>query len=357
MLKTHRPHVSSDRFAFTLVELCVLIAIVAILLSMLLPVVRRGVPEGARRTACLNNLRQLGLASLNYETSHMRFPSAMGGESLDQSGRVSGFVSLLPFMEQEQLYKEISQPSNFDGVSFPAMPAPWAKGYGPWKTQLPYLECPSQWVDNYRADFGVTHYGFSVGDQARGLDDATVSRGFSGQSRKTTRDAISDGTSNTIMFCEIGRTVRGNKFPQYAIGVAPNVLENPADVVDLVDSSGEFVESTQVSSIRRGSRWCDGAAGPSLFNTILPPGSASASIGGETGADGIYSAGGPHPDTVSAAFADGSTRSIEKDIDTGDLSAPTPTIEQMNKNIPSPYGVWGALGTIAGGESVSHNEF
>lgn len=281
----------------------------------------------------------------------------MGGESHDQSGRVSGFVSLLPFMEQEALYKEISQPSDFDGVSFPAMPVPWTKGYGPWKTQLPVLECPSQWVDNYGADFGVTHYGFSVGDQARGLNDAAISRGFSGQSRKTTVDAISDEASNTIMFCEIGRTTRGNKFPQYAIGVSTEALENPADVVDLVDSSGEFIEGTPLSTIRRGSRWCDGAAGPSLFNTILPPGSASASVGGETGADGLYSAGGPHPSAVNSAFADGSTHSIDIEIDTGDLSIPTPSIEQMKDNIPSPYGVWGALGTIAGGESVSPREF
>jgi len=124
MSKTHKPYVSPFRCAFTLVELMVVIAIIGILLGMFFPVVR-GVREPARRIACQNNLRQIALASLNYESTHMRFPSAMGGELEDQSGRISGFVSLLPFMEQEELYKEISQPSEFDGVSYPTMPDPW----------------------------------------------------------------------------------------------------------------------------------------------------------------------------------------------------------------------------------------
>ena len=355
MSNTHKPHVSPVRSAFTLVELLVAVAIIGILIGMFLPAVR-GVREPARRTQCLNNLRQIALANLNYESAHMRFPSAMGGELHDQSGRINGLVSLLPFMEQEALYKEISQPSEFDGVSFPPMPAPWLKEYGPWKTNLPHLECPSQGMRYTDADFGVTHYAFSVGDQARGLHQPGISRGAYGMQSKTTIGDIGDGSSNTILLAEIGSTT-GGELRQYAIGVSPSALENPLDVVDLADTSGDLVEGAQVSSIRRGSRWSDGGAGPSLFNTILPPGSASASVGGETGADGLYSAGGPHPSTVSSAFADGSTRSINKNIDTGDLSLPTPTIEQMNEKIPSPYGVWGALGTIAGEESVSQSEF
>ena len=125
MSKTHKPYVSPARSAFTLVELLVFVAIIGILLGMFLPAVRRGSPEAVRRSMCLNNLRQIAIANLNYESAHMRFPSAMGGESDDQSGRISGLVSLLPFMEQEALYKKISQPSEFDGVSFPPMPAPW----------------------------------------------------------------------------------------------------------------------------------------------------------------------------------------------------------------------------------------
>ena len=66
---------SSLRRGFTLVELLVVIAIIGILISMLLPAVQQ-VREAARRTQCLNNMRQLGLGALNFESAHMNFPTA-----------------------------------------------------------------------------------------------------------------------------------------------------------------------------------------------------------------------------------------------------------------------------------------
>ena len=66
---------SSFRRGFTLVELLVVIAIIGILISMLLPAVQQ-VREAARRTQCLNNMRQLGLGALNFESAYMNFPTA-----------------------------------------------------------------------------------------------------------------------------------------------------------------------------------------------------------------------------------------------------------------------------------------
>ena len=83
---------------FTLVELLVVIAIIGILIGMLLPAVQQ-VREAARRVACGNRLRQVGLAIHNYELSHRFIPPSR----LDRSGGVSWAVQILPFIEQQNL--------------------------------------------------------------------------------------------------------------------------------------------------------------------------------------------------------------------------------------------------------------
>jgi len=99
------------RNAFTLVELLVCIAIIGILIGMMLPATR-SVREAARRTECLNNLRQIGLATLNYEEAHTKFPAATGIASLGgvgSSDKLSGFVAILPFLEQSDHYQTITK--------------------------------------------------------------------------------------------------------------------------------------------------------------------------------------------------------------------------------------------------------
>lgn len=351
MSKHYRTRKLTQSYGFTLLEVGVVIVIIAILLSMLLPAVRSS-REPARRTMCLNNLRQIGLASLNYQSSHLRFPAAHGGEELDQAKRISGFVSILPQMEQEPLYEEIRIAQSYDEVKFPPMPAPWMKGYRPWEKQLPVLLCPS--MDN-RSDpttkFGNTHYGFSVGDQARGFNDPEVTRGIFGNQSKTTLDDIKDGSSNTIMLAEMNARPGQSNVP-YAINVSPGVLEDPAKVLELVGDSDEFNAEVTISRLLRGSNWAEGASGPAIINTVLPPNSPSVSVGESAGSDGFYSASGPHSGLINVAFGDGSTHTINSDIDTGNLNAPALTIEQIKAGQPSPHGVWGALGSMAGSEQA-----
>ena len=87
------------------------------------------------------------------------------------------------------------------------------------------------------------------------------------------------------------------------------------------------------------------------MNTILPPNSTSCAVGGSEAVDGVYSVGSFHSGGAMVAMADGSIHFINEDIDAGDPTRSTPMPEQFeNGPFPSPYGVWGALGTAIGGE-------
>jgi len=99
---------NSPSRGFTLVELLVVIAIIGILIGMLLPAVQ-SVREAARRSQCLNNCKQIGLAALNFESGNMRFPSIISDVSSFNIEAASNWFALMPFMEQEPLQTAIYQ--------------------------------------------------------------------------------------------------------------------------------------------------------------------------------------------------------------------------------------------------------
>jgi prepilin-type N-terminal cleavage/methylation domain-containing protein len=99
-----------DRRAFTLVELLVVIAIIGVMVGLLLPAVQAA-RESARRMQCSNNLKQLGLAFHNYESTHKTFPHGSLGGTSSLPANICGInwrVSLLPFLEQSNVYDQLS---------------------------------------------------------------------------------------------------------------------------------------------------------------------------------------------------------------------------------------------------------
>jgi len=337
------------RSGMTLVELLIVLAIIAVLIGMLLPAVR-SVRPAARRTVCLNNLKQLGLAAMNYESAHMEFPMGVGVN--DQNGvlqtqPLSGFVSLMPSIELNTLYDEIASPTTIGGVEYPAFGVALSdSNYAPWSTEINSLICPS--AHPIESSFGRTSYAFSIGDVARNVSQQKNLRGAYGYFKSHLIGEITDGTSNTIGLVEIGGGDIKSATGGCLVSGKAAWLDDPSQ---LRNGSYESSEKT----IGRGSHWADGRAGVGLASTILPPNSRSFQVQGSPTGDGIYSAGSMHTGGVNVAFIDGSTHFVSESVDAGDLNTPTLTIQQMETSNASPHGLWGALGTVGSGEIADLN--
>ena len=351
--------ISLRRRAFTLIELLVVIAIIAILIALLLPAVQQA-REAARRTQCKNNLKQLGLALHNYHDTYGKFVFGKGGTgqwdgaARSNWDRLSGFPALLPYFEQANLYNAIQQPGVGPNGPYPAGgPEPWEDYYVPWRTQLSMLKCPSE---NARGPdwprIGRTNYGFCLGDtiienhSAGQWDRNHPTTGMFGLWTAYGFRDMPDGSSNTIMMGEIGVSNVGNR--KDLIGhVAEGVQQattTPRECLATV-VNGEYAAGLNLRTWR-GERWTDGNPSNTHFTTILPPNSPSCSQSGWDGSYGIYSAGSRHTGGCQILLGDGSVRFISENIDTGNIDA-LPTYGG-----PSPYGVWGALGTRQGSEVI-----
>lgn len=181
----------NKRQAFTLVELLVVIAIIGILVGMLLPAVQ-AVRESARRIECANNLRQIGLASLNYESALETLPPPnIGGGDFSTLG--STFVLLLPWLEQGNRFDQydlemsISAPGNLELTS----------------AVLPVYLCPSMQRADSTGMFGEGSYLISFGTEYRG--QAVGAFGEPATSVSAYRLEVgefTDGLSNTFLVGE-----------------------------------------------------------------------------------------------------------------------------------------------------------
>ncbi|AGA28715.1 DUF1559 domain-containing protein [Singulisphaera acidiphila] len=340
------------RHGFTLIELLVVIAIIAVLIALLLPAVQAA-REAARRMQCTNNLKQLGLGLMNYETVNGAFPPKSIQTGIGTAVPTTAFdwgtsARLLPFMEQGPLFNSINFSFKYLDVAESTVGS----------MSLNVLLCPSEPRREpilFRGYYyGVNSYAWCVGDWYvyGGMSGPPPRCGFATNLSRRLADIL-DGASQTVFASEV-RTYQPQLrhcFGDGSGGTFPT-LNNPASTLDLAASIALITSSStfgQCQMIAEGhTRWVKGDSYHGGFTTVLPPNtralgpqnldldltSIDEDDGGPTYA--AITSRSYHPSGVNALFGDGRVQFIKNTIH---------------------FQSWRSLGTIGGGEIVSSDGY
>jgi prepilin-type N-terminal cleavage/methylation domain-containing protein len=376
----------ASRRGFTLVELLVVIAIIGILVGLLLPAVQAA-REAARRMQCSNNLKQIGLATFNYESAHRRFPpgrllpdfSVNGAVQVSYTnynavngtpGQWTGFRSvhtfILPFMEQTAIYNliDFGAPTS---VRMTQNGQPFNRNFQAYANAASLYICPSDpntgrviSENNYRYNFGgSSHYAGALSSAANNNNNATVGTfTVRGNGAFTIGDAmrvaaVIDGLSNTVFFAErdkgSGKALNlappDRRFDMITMPgrtqslITPDQIFNaclayvPAPDPNHFNSMGRWLEGSDFSN-----GWPFGFYSSTMYNHVAPPNwtgfdcgqwSAISDVPGE---HAIVAARSSHTGGVNCSKGDGAVTFVTGSIDAN---------------------IWRAMGSRDGGEVAS----
>jgi type II secretory pathway pseudopilin PulG len=351
----------------------VVIAIIGVLIALLLPAVQAA-REAARRMQCSNHLKQFGIALHNYHDVHGTFPALRCQGGTKGSTNWTGIFSLFPFMEQQSAYDtiigEMGTNAGPDPVDAPTVG----------KTRVATLCCPSDYESmkiNDQAGYECykTSIMMSVGDVINNnyIDNPPDTIAYTKDSLKMRGmffslfwkglESVSDGTSNTIVASEsvcTDTTSSTNPNPKVKGGTVYDLTIwtggttatiNPSICIGKRSSSDPTLLTTTLYRSFRGARIFDGRTVMIAFVTSLPPNSPNCLYTDNLTTFGFFSTSSFHSGGVNSVLADGSGRFISETINCGNLSNNYKPIDYYQGT--SPFGIWGALGSLNGGETVT----
>ena len=359
------------RRGFTLIELLVVIAIIAVLIALLLPAVQAA-RESARRTQCVNNLKQIGLALHNYHQALNVFP--MGASSGLWTGvgvynvkqNFGPLALMLPFLERTQDYNAINfhwgcedsnnvlcflinstgQTSQVNSFLCPSDPNAWVPDHNNTANNNSYYACvgtTTSWglignVAPYN-NLAVT----SINMPSTGLFTWQASYGIAD---------CTDGTSNTVAFSEACVGNQREQPLQKLIGLQGVAIpftsmladgqSAPALTLAVIQLCNAAYQSGNAGNVdlQRGENWSHGSMAMNMFNTIVPPNGYNKTwthCGYNASSRAVLSnVDSYHPGGVNVAMGDGSVKFIKESI-----------------NLVT----WWALGTKAGGEVLGADQY
>ncbi|TWU44870.1 hypothetical protein Q31b_00400 [Novipirellula aureliae] len=391
-----------QKTAFTMVEVFTVVAIIGVLVGLLLPAIQAS-REMVRRTSCANNFMQIGLAIHGYHQAFKQLPVQLSGSegsttpSVDNDRRLSAFVALLPFLDEQPRWEIINRSIRKDdsrlrsyafylGYSYndgwgmsmdeeeaeePDSDATWVAGgpepfdgdYYPWSSEIRPLRCPSDPGIGLPA-LGRTNYAVCLGDGMVAADSGPMKERngrfvIDAKLEKQTELAmrgmfvprvimrfsdVTDGLSTTIMMAEIATDLGDQSIltkPIAGPGIVLASNPNWARDQQLIDvDRPEFWQMQSNASVLaadnsvgRGSRWADGMPVYTAVNTILPPNREIVLQADRDDTWGVLGASSRHQGGAHVCMGDGKVTFVNDSIDAGHPSAASVFVGSVNEEL------------------------